>query len=298
MQRRRGWVALSGVLLAVVVAVGPALGETFEEKYLYQAGESDSKLSCRAISLLEVKRLLLERIGTYIESRTEVKDLALSRDEIVSLSAGILKTEIVEEHWDGKIYRLIAKIEADPGAVATSIESLRKDQGQRAEVANIGTDNEKALERIAALKDELAVMQQNLIEVNRDYERSSKVVSAWDKAEEGLALIRTNHLREGVEALTKAIAIDQNYNFYFHRGRAHAELEEYQQAVADFDRVIAMTPEMKDAYFFRGRCLVRLGDKIKGRRDIEKAAAMGNGRAKRWLEEKGGQLPPHGSSRR
>lgn len=294
-KRRGGCRALVGVMLLMTLVNGAVRGETFEEKYLYEAGENDSKLSCRAISLLEVKRLLLERLGTYIESRSEVKNLALSRDEIVSLTAGIVKTEIVEEQWDGKTYRLLARIEADPGAVAASIEALRKDQEQRHEFANIGSDNEKALERITALKNELALMQENLIEVNRDYERSSKLVSAWDKAEEGLALIRRNQLREGIEALTRAIAIDQNYNFYFHRGRAYFELEQFSQAVDDFTRAIATTPEMKDAYFLRGRSLLRLGDKAKGRSDIEKAAGMGHGPAKRWLEEKGWIGRPFGS---
>lgn len=280
-------IGFAGWVLLLAVVVDPAAGESFKEQYIYEAGETDSKLSCRAISLIEVKRLLLERIGTYLESRSEVRDLTLSRDEIVSLSAGIVKTEIVEEHWDGKTYRLIAKIEADPGAVASSIEALRKNQEQRAEMADIGSDNEKALERIAALKDELAMMQKNLIEVNRNYERSSRVVSAWDQAEKGLALIRGNQLRQGIEALTKAIGTDRNYNFYFHRGRAYAELEEHEAAIADFNHALAITPEMKDAYFMRGRCLFRLGEKQKGRADIEKAAIMGHGPARRWLEERG-----------
>lgn len=283
----------TGWLLLLVAVAGPAAGESFKEQYIYEAGETDSKLSCRAISLLEVKRLLLERIGTYIESRSEVKDFTLSRDEIVSLSAGIVKTEIVEEHWDGKTYRLMAKIEVDPGVVVSSIEALRKNRERGAELADIGIDNEKALERITALKDELAMMQKNLIEVNRDYERSSRVVSAWDQAEKGLALIRGNQLRQGIEALTKAIDTDRNYNFFFHRGRAYAELEEHEKAIADFNQVLAITPEMKDAYFFRGRCLFRQGERQEGRADIEKAAMMGHGPAKRWLEERGSAVRGH-----
>lgn len=287
MMKSRFAIRFSVWLLLITTVVSPAAGESFKEQYVYEAGETDSKLSCRAISLIEVKRLLLERIGTYLESRSEVRDFTLSRDEIVSLSAGIVKTEIVEEHWDGKTYRLIAKIEADPDAVVSSIEALRKNHEQRTELADIGSDNEKALERIAALKDELAMMQKNLIEVNRDYERSSRVVSAWDQAEKGLALIRGNQLRQGIEALTKAIDTDRNYNFYFHRGRAYADLEEYEAAISDFNHALAITPEMKDAYFLRGRCLFRLGERQKGRADIEKAAVMGHGPAKRWLEEKG-----------
>ena len=51
----------------------------FERDYTYQASEADSKLSCRAIALEQVKRLLLEELGTYLESRTEVRDRKSTR---------------------------------------------------------------------------------------------------------------------------------------------------------------------------------------------------------------------------
>ncbi|MFH0784158.1 MAG: tetratricopeptide repeat protein [Pseudomonadota bacterium] len=269
---------------------GSVQAKLFQEKYVYDAGEADSKLSCRAISLLEVKRLLLEKIGTYIESRTEVKNFQLSRDEIIALTAGIVKTEIIAENWDGKTYQLTAKIEADPEAVTRAIDDLRKNQQQRDDLANVGNVNEKALERIEALKEEMAVMQKNLIDVNRDYEQSNKFISAWDLAEKGLALVRKDNFQSGIEVLTQAIELNPNYNFYYHRGRAYFQLEQYSQAVADFNQVVVLNPDMKDAYFRRGRALNHLGEKRKGLEDIRKAASMGHHPAKRWLEDKGKPL--------
>ncbi|MBU1565734.1 MAG: tetratricopeptide repeat protein [Proteobacteria bacterium] len=269
------------------ISASTVSAKLFEESYVYDAGEADSKLSCRAISLLEVKRLLLEKIGTYIESRSEVKDFQLSRDEIISLTAGIVKTEIIAENWDGKTYQLTAKIEADPEAVTRAIDDLRKNQQHRDDLANVGNVNEKTLERIEELKVEMAGMQKNLIDVNRDYEKSNKLVSAWDLSEKGLALVRQNNFQPGIEAFTEAIKLNPNYNFYYHRGRAYLSLEQYTEAVTDFNQVIALSPDMKDAYFRRGRALIRLGEKRKGLDDIRKAAALGQGNAKRWLEEKG-----------
>ena len=68
----------------------------------------------QVIALEQVKRLLLEKLGTYLESETEVKNLQLTKDQIVILTAGIVRTEIIEERWDGKTYYLKAKITADP----------------------------------------------------------------------------------------------------------------------------------------------------------------------------------------
>lgn len=57
-------------------SAAPSFAEkvTFVKEYTYQASELDSKASCRTISLEMVKRLLLEELGTYLISETEVKD--------------------------------------------------------------------------------------------------------------------------------------------------------------------------------------------------------------------------------
>ncbi len=53
---------------------------------------------------------------------------------IVTLTAGIVSTEIIEEKLDGKIYYLKAKITGDPKDVANSIEKLRKDRQKTKEL--------------------------------------------------------------------------------------------------------------------------------------------------------------------
>ncbi|MDP1759795.1 MAG: hypothetical protein Q8K77_08365, partial [Thermodesulfovibrionales bacterium] len=63
---------------------------TFVKEYTYQASELDSKASCRTISLEMVKRLLLEELGTYVISETEVKDFRLTKDKVTILTAGIV----------------------------------------------------------------------------------------------------------------------------------------------------------------------------------------------------------------
>jgi len=44
------------------------------KEYTYQASELDSKVQCRINAMHSVKRLLLEELGTYLESETEVRD--------------------------------------------------------------------------------------------------------------------------------------------------------------------------------------------------------------------------------
>ena len=109
--------------------------KVFIREYYYQASESDSKITARTKALSEVKRLLLEELGVYMESYTnyitEDKNGDVSKDffqnEIKSLSAGITETKILEENWNGVQYYIKAEIEADPTDVARKINaSLEK----------------------------------------------------------------------------------------------------------------------------------------------------------------------------
>lgn len=77
--------------------------QTFVKEYTYQANEFDSKSSSRIVVLEQVKRLLLEEIGTYLENHTEVKNFELTKDKITALTAGIIQTQVLDENGMGQI---------------------------------------------------------------------------------------------------------------------------------------------------------------------------------------------------
>jgi len=125
------------ITLAIITIGASAENKVFIREYNYQAGENDSKITARAKALTEVKRLLLEELGVYMESYTNyiVEDQkgTITKDffqnEIKSLSAGITETKILEENWNGVQYYIKAEIEADPTDVARKINaSLEKRQ--------------------------------------------------------------------------------------------------------------------------------------------------------------------------
>ena len=67
------------ICLSLLVFPSPAKAETktFIKEYTYQASEFDSKASSRILALEQVKRLLLEELGTYLISETEVKNFQM-----------------------------------------------------------------------------------------------------------------------------------------------------------------------------------------------------------------------------
>jgi tetratricopeptide (TPR) repeat protein len=229
---------------------------------------------------------LLERLGTYLESKTVVVNYQLTKDEIISLSAGVIKTEIIDEIWDGKVYSLTAKVEVDPDAVAKSIDELRKNREAMEEIKKIENINEDAIEKITQLKQELATYQNNLINLNRDYKESSKIVSAWESYETGIQLLREQKYREAVSVFNKAMELNPTYLHFFKRGRAYMGMKKYEEAIEDFSTVIDMNPSVTSAYYYRGKALRKIGKKRKGLEDIIKAAGLGNGQAQQWLDLK------------
>ncbi len=108
----------SPAFIAALLLVAPqthAAMQTFEKEYTYTASELDSKSSCRAIALEQVKRILLQELGVYVESvfndkaSTDGRTKDEVRCEITTLSAGVASTEVVEEKWDGTTYWLKAR---------------------------------------------------------------------------------------------------------------------------------------------------------------------------------------------
>jgi len=154
--------------------------KTFVKEYTYQASEFDSKASSRTIALEQVKRLLLEELGSYLESKTEVKNFELSKDKITALSAGIVQTQIIDEKWDGKNYWLKALIKADPENVAKSIDTLRKDQRKVTELEEKIKQHDKALKEIDSIRSEMISLK-NDIEAQNKFNKSINILNKDEK---------------------------------------------------------------------------------------------------------------------
>ena len=140
-------VCIVSIVSYFIIPAASAETKTFIKEYNYQAGDEDSKNSCRVIALREVKRLLLEELGTYLESETEVKNFQMTKDQIVTLTAGVVQTELIEEKWNTENlkYWLKAKIKANPQDVTKAIDSLRKDREKVKELEELRKKSEELL---------------------------------------------------------------------------------------------------------------------------------------------------------
>jgi tetratricopeptide (TPR) repeat protein len=155
--------------------------KTFIKEYTYQASEIDSKVSCRVISLELVKRLLLEELGVYLESQTEVKNFQLTKDQITVLTAGIVRAEILDESWDGNTlkYFLKAKMTVDSESIIKSIDRFKSDTRKTKELADTRKRADQAIEEIERLKKDLSSTRADMDKM-KQYNKAVNKLSAVD----------------------------------------------------------------------------------------------------------------------
>lgn len=225
--------------------------KTFIREYTYQANEIDSRMSCRAIALEQVKRLLLEELGTYVDSVTVVRDYQVAKDEITTLTAGLVQTTILEENWNGKEYWLKAKITADPGEVASSIEKLRNNQQLVKDLAEAKDEASQALREIGALRQELAATEASK-EKREEYKEAVNKLVATDWFERGQYLTYSGNYQEALRAYDRVVVLRPNdAKAYSNRGAIYIQLGRYDSAVKDLDRAVALNPKNRTSLYNR-----------------------------------------------
>ena len=279
---RTGFVVLIiPVFFFVIANLAFAETKVFLEEYTYQASEADSKISSRVIALEQVKRLLLERLGTYLESETEVKNFQLTKDQIVTLTAGIVRAEITEEKWDGKTYSLKAKITADPKDVASSIDKLRQDRQKTKELEETRKKADEALREVERLRKQLEIKKAGQAEQDQ-YKNAVNRLSAKEWVKTGMFLTMDaivlgipSKNQEALEALSKGIELDPtDPEAYTNRGRAYSGLGNYQQAIKEYDTAIELDPKDAFTYFLRGLAYSDLGDHRRAIKDFDRAMEL------------------------
>ncbi|MBF0328582.1 MAG: tetratricopeptide repeat protein [Nitrospirae bacterium] len=238
---------ISLTLLLCLFAV-PAFAEkvTFTKEYTYQASEFDSKASSRILALEQVKRLILEEIGIFITSETEVKDFHLTRDQIVTYTAGIVTTFVVDEKWDGKIYWLKATVSADTNEVTKAIDKIRRDVNKSLELEQSKKKSEDLAKEVERLKKELTGKTDGT--TIKQYNDTVNKLSALDWLKLAFTKLQGQNeenyknspeIKEAIEALSKVIDSVPTYSLpYYLRGSLLIFLDEYVKSIKDLDKAI------------------------------------------------------------
>lgn len=236
---------LSTVLYALPLR---ASVEVFEREYTYQATKIDSRESSRAIALEQAKKLLLDELGIYVEATSIVEDDKIKTNEIKVLTAGVVKTEIMDEKWDGSKYWMKVKLEADPNDVAKSIAEVRKNQEMVKELEQTKKDKENALQQIDNLKTQLAAEQEDITAQKQKYDAAVNDLAAANLTENGDTAMIYGDYDDAAASYKQVIDLKpDNANAIYNLGVVYVYLGDYTMAVEDFNRAIVLNPQLKRA---------------------------------------------------
>ena len=264
---------LVGFALLCAGAVSPVQAEqtSFVKDYVYQASEVDSKVSSRAIALEQVKRLLLEQVGTFVQSETTVKEFKLSKDEIVTLTAGIVSVEIMKEEWDGKQYALTARVAVDRAELEASRkqseDSLKEIERLRTDMEAMRREAQRSAEEAEALRKELKQSAGQAAALQGQAQKAAEQAAALRRMERDYT--------QSTESLTR--------NNLFEAALALRDAGDHEAALAKFDQLIQADPRDKRAYIGRASTYFRMDKTSLALRDIDHAEEIDPAFAKAYM---------------
>lgn len=150
------------LVLILIPSISYAKTETIFADHKYIMGDNDSKNDARRMCFLEAKRKVLENAGTYIESHTQVKNYRLTKDEINSYAAALLKVETVKEEWklvgENMAIFMTVKAEVDTSSIEKQLEKINKDTSVQKKIKNQQAQLQKLEKTVVKLQKQLGAV--------------------------------------------------------------------------------------------------------------------------------------------
>ena len=226
--------------------------KAFVREYTYLASEVDSEASCRTIALEQVKRQILEELGTYVENVTVVRDMQVDSDEIKTMTAGVVQTTILQEKWDGRTYWLKAQVKADPADVAAAIDKMRHDDQLVRDLEESRLETALAMDEVQQLKDQMARTEGNNKQIQEEYAEAVNQIAAAEWFERGSAYSQAGNYEAAARSYNQAMLFrPQDPKIYMNRSIVYIQTGNYQYAAQDLDKAAALNTRSASAYINR-----------------------------------------------
>ena len=187
-------------------------------------GGSQSPDDARIAGIARAKREALERFGTYIESTTVVKNSQLDSDEILALTAGVTKAEVIKQKnytdGDGFGLEITVTVELDTDVLNQSLKRLLQDRNHLNDLKAARVKEKQLLARIAELeklqKDKAGKKNASL---KNEFKKASQGLAAVGYLEKGIVAWNEGNLTKAIELFNQSILLAPDYIYaYTNRG--------------------------------------------------------------------------------
>lgn len=130
--------------------------------YKYVMGDNDTKNDAKRLCFIGAKRRLLEKAGTFIISMSEAQDFRLTKDEIITYSAGFLDAEVAEEKvvTTGETLEIVMTLKAniDIDDVKRTLTKISNDVALKHKIAEQSNKLLELENKLKTYKDQLAAV--------------------------------------------------------------------------------------------------------------------------------------------
>ncbi len=165
----------------------------FEGVGEYIMGDNDTISEAKKFALQEAKRLVLEKMGTYLQSQTEIKNYSVTRDEIVTYSQGIIKVKQLREKrfqvgTKSMGLRLHILAEVDSDDVISKLDSISGQSSLKNDIAEMKKEYDLLRKQIAQINDSLK-KENDESKISFLREERKEILQKIENREEGISVL-------------------------------------------------------------------------------------------------------------
>lgn len=205
----------------------------------YVMGDNDTYTEAKKLALQDAKRILLEKVGTYVESKTEVKDGIVKSDEIKQYTAGIVRVEDIGEERSvlvnkATVVKVTVKAIVDPDALIKQIISFRNRKDIEESAKKTSAENDKLRKEMEQLNQQLrSVVDENKYRQLNAQRR--EILEKIDTNEKGLTLLLSG------EGLYTAALLDRQG-----KEEGKEKVKTFLREIASAYKLSATSPKVDD----------------------------------------------------
>ena len=230
----------------------------------------------------KAERAAQEKAGVFVESNTEVVNMMVTKDEVRTMTGGILKVVDVQYQLtplaDGKSLIVRATVKADIDT--DDIDKwLNRDTGERSELVAQNMELQKAIaaqdEQIAELKRQLEAKPKDAEKISEQFAAEDKIFRSNQLLTEASKFYYNGDLNGALSRCTQAIELNpDNATAYSIRGAIYYRLNNFNGAVADFNKAVELNPGDYRSFYNRGLANVKLKDYRRAEQDFSRALEL------------------------
>jgi len=273
-------------MLLPVSAMGEIL--TIKQTVKQTFGGSQSADDARISAVAKAKREALEKAGVYIEALTVVKEAKVEKDEILALTAGAVKAEVVSQknyHTEDAFgMEIIVNVVVDTSVLEKRVKKQLQDRTHLTQLKDTQKREKELLLRVAQLEEEnrkLSLNKQSTQNLKKEFKQASQGLTAVDWFNQSMELWdgkKYTNPKKAIEYLDKAIRLKPDLAAaYEARGLYYFSQGQYQQAIEDYNEAIRLEVDdafLSFAYSLRGFAYSGLLQHQRGIKDFDEAIRL------------------------